>query len=281
MVRYNILFLCLLCVFLCACQNKRQTTDYPILKASLEKAEVSMNDLFSKVEVLPLETNDSCLMVFPWKILHWEGYYAVFDFSVFTAFVFDENGKYSHRIGRRGQGPGEYTFAYDIQRDEDTGNFYMVTPFSEMFTYAPDGSFLKKALLPSKPNYFSFENYGKYWITWSLPSFNDEPGVCFISKETAQCDFGWWTCNRAVNAMTMFVFHKYKGDVYFGRPLNRNVYRLTGKDSLQVAYAWDFGPDNYSVEQWGFSEKAYADPNEASLADQYVADHTIPYYLAK
>ena len=263
---------------LLACHNGQEESNYPILKASLEETEVSMNDLFSKVEVLPLETNDSCLLVRPDKILQWDGHYGVFDKTIPGLFVYDSEGEFIRRIGRRGQGPGEFTYIYDVLRDEGTGSFYMLSPFGELYCYSPDGMFLKQIRLPQKYNYWSFENHDDYWITWSYPGGSDDPGISFIAKETTECERSWWLCNRSVN-LSVKPFYTYKGEVYFTRPMNREVYQLTGADSIQTAYAWDFGPDNYTVAQWGISETEWGGPAEGNLVDQYREDRTIPYTL--
>lgn len=48
-------------------------------------------------------------------------------------------------------------------------------------------------------------------------------------------------------------FHKYKDELYFFRAFGREVYRID-KDSMSVAYQWDFGNDNYAVEDLGISK---------------------------
>ena len=271
-------FVSILLIFLFACQHEKQSNDYLILRASLEETEVSMNDLFSKVEVLPLETNDSCLLVFPYKLLLWDDYYAVFDYQIPCLFIYDSSGKFVRRIGSKGQGPGEYTFIYDALRDTHTGEFQLLSPFGEIFCYSSEGSFLKKIKLPQKYNYWAFEDYGDYWITWSYPGDDNDPGVSFISKRTLECEHSWWFCNRSVNSL-METFYRFNNDVYFTRPMNRNVYKLTGADSLQIVYAWDFGSGNYSVNQWGFSETKWGGVEEGRLVERYLIDGVIPYCL--
>ena len=269
---------CVACLLL-ACHNGQEESSYPILKASLEKTEVSMNDLFSKVEVLPLETYDSCLLVLPWKMLHWEDYYAIFDASILTVFVYDRGGNYVRRIGCRGQGPGEYAHICDVQRDDKTGTYFLLSPFSEMFSYASDGTFLQKYALPKKSSYFSFENYGKYWVTWGFPNSDDDACISFISKETVQCERDWWRCNENLTGYMGYNLSKYADDIYYALPFVRDVYKLTGKDSLQVVYTWDFGKDNYSMSQWGVSDTQWGGIREKRMIDQYLTEYTIPYFI--
>ena len=261
---------------LSACKQGVVDDNYPILKASLEETKVSMNDLFSKVEIVPLETNDSCLLIFPWKVLCINGKYGVFDFHASSFLVFDEKGKFIRQIGRRGQGPGEYSYIYDVSYDEDADRFYMLSPFGEILCYLSNGSFQNRIRLPQKANYQEFEDYGKYWITWSVPLDDDEPGFSFISKETFLCENSWWHCNPNVTTSSGNL-HQYDGNVYFSCPMNRKIYKVTGKDSLQIAYVWDFGSDNYSIAQWGISETKFGGSEERELVAQYQEEHVIPY----
>ena len=273
--KISYVFLLLLC--LSACKRGTVEVNYPVLKASLKETKVSMNDLFSKVEVVPLETNDSCLLVRPYKVLQWDDYYGVFDFNIPSLFVYDSEGKFIRRIGRRGQGPGEFTYIYSVLRDDDTGVFYMLSPFSELFSYSADGTFRERVKLPQKFNYWSFEDYGDYWVTWSHPVNDEDPGISIISKETLECVHHLWYGNPEV-CVLLKALYKYGDDVYFNTPMNRNIYKIT-KDSMKVAYAWDFGADNYSVEQWGISETKWGGPAEIKLVEQYRSDCTIPYAL--
>lgn len=53
----------------CSCADRQQSDSCPVLRVSLEQQEVSMKDLFGRLEVIPLETSDSCLLVFPDKVI--------------------------------------------------------------------------------------------------------------------------------------------------------------------------------------------------------------------
>lgn len=82
----------------CSCADRQQSDSCPVLRVSLEQQEVSMKDLFGRLEVIPLETSDSCLLVFPDKVLCANGRYEVFDHKRYALFLFDENGRF---IGTR------------------------------------------------------------------------------------------------------------------------------------------------------------------------------------
>ena len=88
-----------------------------------------MKDLFGRLEVIPLETSDSCLLVFPDKVLCANGRYELFDHKRYALFLFDENGRFIRQVGRRGQGLGEYREVYDVAHDSRNGNICLLSPF--------------------------------------------------------------------------------------------------------------------------------------------------------
>lgn len=149
----NVICVCLCLLLLGSCSDKQGELGYPVLKVSLNEQDVSMKDLFSRLEVIPLETNDSSLLVFPDKVLCRNGRYEVFDHRRYALFLFDENGRFIRQVGRRGQGLGEYREVYDVAHDSRNGNICLLSPFWEMFVYDSEGRFLERLPLPEKSNY--------------------------------------------------------------------------------------------------------------------------------
>ncbi|EEF78281.1 hypothetical protein BACCOPRO_03808, partial [Phocaeicola coprophilus DSM 18228 = JCM 13818] len=49
-------------MLLFACTS-RDKNEIPTLSVDLHSSDVSFEDLFSKIEIIPLETSDSCLLV--------------------------------------------------------------------------------------------------------------------------------------------------------------------------------------------------------------------------
>lgn len=260
--------------FLCSCSEVRDNRF--ALKASLEQQEVSVSDLFDRLEVIPLETNDSCLLMWPDKVLCHDGYYEVFDRKHPALFVFDKDGRFVRKVGRKGDGPEEYTEIYDAIHDSRNGDICMLSPFGEIFVYSADGKFQRRLRLPQKLNYWSFEDWGDFFVTWTLPGDKGDKGISLIDKESMLCVKEYWEGNRNLFFLYPRAFHKYKDDIYFFRAFGREVYRID-KDSMSVAYQWDFGNDNYAVEDFGLSK---TDSKENSnLVIQYLRDSTIPYSI--
>ena len=66
-----------------------------------------MSEFVDSVEYVQLETTDDCLLRFILSASHVEDFFLIYDGS--TIYKFDAiTGKFLHKIGRQGQGPGEY-----------------------------------------------------------------------------------------------------------------------------------------------------------------------------
>lgn len=262
--------------FLCSCSEVSDNCF--VLKASLEQQNISILDLFDKLEVIPLETNDSCLLIWPEKVLCYDGHYEVFDGRNPGLFVFDKDGRFVRKVGQKGDGPEEYTEIYDVIHDSRTGDICMLSPFGEIFVYGADGKFQKRLKLPQNINYQAFDNFDDFFVTWTLPGDKGDKGISLIEKESMLCVKKYWEGNRNLYGLYPRAFHKYKNELYFFRPFEREVYRID-KDSMSIAYQWNFGKDNYSVENFGISKTDSKGEQESDLLIQYLRDSTIPYVI--
>ena len=102
--------LLLLPVLLFSCKGKQSASSVKSLQVDLDsKSAVGWKDLFSRLEVTPLETNDSCLLMSVGKIVFDAGVWYVFDNRCPALYVFGSDGHFIRQISRRGQGPGEYS----------------------------------------------------------------------------------------------------------------------------------------------------------------------------
>ena len=72
-------FRCLVISLLFSCDQQDKTPkDYPVLQVSLDETQTSLSDLFEKIELIPLETNNESLIKRIVKIKHHQDYFYVF-----------------------------------------------------------------------------------------------------------------------------------------------------------------------------------------------------------
>src|SRR5690606_4223667 len=67
------------------------------------------SDLFDSVSIIPLETNERCLIGKIDKVLYHNNMILILDKIVAkSVFMFDKHGGFVRKIGKIGRGPGEY-----------------------------------------------------------------------------------------------------------------------------------------------------------------------------
>ena len=113
-----------------ACQrsiNDVQLMTVDIDPKSQPKGSLMLSDLVERVEYIPLETNDNCIVGNIYNLFDVsENYIAVSDFMFQRqVFLFDRAGRFITKIGSRGQGPGEYVMQREVFIDESKKCIYV------------------------------------------------------------------------------------------------------------------------------------------------------------
>jgi hypothetical protein len=91
-----------------------------------KEEKIYMSSLFKKVKIIPLETTDESLIGRITEVQVSDGKIFVFDIDHAGLFVFNMDGKFIRRIGREGQGPGEYVFLSNFTVDEAKHEIYLL-----------------------------------------------------------------------------------------------------------------------------------------------------------
>ena len=136
------MFLCVCALAACRPSHEGVEGNYLISDVpAVSEESTLLSSLIDVKRVVPLETNDSCLIGGDVrKILKYGSrFYVSFDRT--TLLAFDKDGKFVRRIGALGQGPGEYASFMDF--DVDKEGIYIVGS-RQMMWYAPDGTFVRK-----------------------------------------------------------------------------------------------------------------------------------------
>lgn len=258
--------------------NKK--SDEKVLKVNLDEESVSASTLFSNISVIPLETKDSSLLVKPREIFVKNNLLYIFDIKVPAVFVFNEQGKFLRKIGKTGQGPGEYTDICDVTVSKYFNMVYMLSPFGSIYCYDFNGKFIRNIILPTKSNYHAIEEYNNdLLILWTHPSSFDESGISVFSKTAMQEVKSYWHENRILCGLNLNVFYSYNDSIFYFTPFHRKVYNVR-LDSLQTAYYWDFNKDNIDLKKHLTLEDSKK-KEEDQLLSEYLLDSTVPYFMAQ
>ena len=245
-----------LALILTACSSSSMQEGRNLLNVNLEKTEVSLKDLFSKIEVILLETNDTALMDHIHRVREVDGKYYILSeeypgFSYITTMVFDSDGNFLHTIGSKGQGPKEYPWLiYDMAIDSEKNLVYMLSPSGILYLYRLDGSFVRKMEIKGLDlnAYHNMELVNNRMLLWSATDIENN-AMNLLDTDSAKLIKGLWKDYHSINwALGGYFCHKYQGKTYFTPAIGREVYELDA-DSLRVAYEWNFGEDNYDASE--------------------------------
>lgn len=121
-----------------------------------------------------LETSEECLVGEVYKLSCRNEKYYILDRHLQKAlFVFDEEGKFRNRIGRRGRGPGEFIEPTDfIVSDSSVTVFGMFG--HKLLYYNPDGTFIRSVRLP--------------YSIYEIESGRDGSVIYAVGGDNSKCD---------------------------------------------------------------------------------------------
>lgn len=162
--------------------NQQESANHSTIHLSenvMEVAKLPLSDAVQKVDIVPLETTDESL-------LNDLGFVEVTDNSIFiyqrrTSEIlrFSRDGKFLNKIGKQGQGPGEYTYISGLQIDENKGEVYAIAVANGVLVYDLEGTFKRQVIeYTSLEKHFSSITNKQYllfddqfFFTQTLPFF--------------------------------------------------------------------------------------------------------------
>lgn len=266
----------ILCIILVACKNNNDKISENTLHVNLSNNTLSPYSLFDRIELIPLETKDESLITSIGRIIEYNDRYYILDDRISILFCFDKYGKYLYRIDKNGTGPEDYYLIYETVIDQTKNHIYMLSPMGFIHTYDINGNFINKHQLPDgggEQDMIQLDNNTlAYWILMGDQTKNK---VKFYDIKKKDIIGGFWkdTEETFMTNMCIDVFYKYKDTNYFSTQFSNEVYRFS-KDTVELAYKWDFGKDNINLKP--FRKKVKEDPN---LFSKLTESMEIPYYF--
>ena len=111
--------------------------EYPVKRMDIHE--------MADVEYIPLETTDNSLISTLAYTAVSDKYIVIGEAKFFEIFLFDRQGKFIRKIGRRGNGPGEYLAFHDMDVDFDKEEVYIYSlgNIQKMWVYSLNGKFLR------------------------------------------------------------------------------------------------------------------------------------------
>ena len=132
----KMLLLCVISFFIlfCGCQSPSPTSSDSdgILSLTIDRKQDNiafpLSEITEKVDVIELELNEESLISEIRDVYVLSEHYIISDVKSIGVLVYDKQGHFVRRIGKKGQGPGEFPNTYTIQIDHkrSTISFSMI-----------------------------------------------------------------------------------------------------------------------------------------------------------
>lgn len=214
----------------------------PFAKGIENKKEINVSEVASEIKYVSLETTPDCLLkedIFDVTLVG--DYLFVCDY--FNLYQFTSEGKFIRKIGKAGQGPGEYTESMlGVCYDEVKKEAFLSDPRQgKVHVYSFDGQFLRDIKVNEGPYIQQRDEAGHLYGISNLFLYDKEKkGKELIvydekGKELYNLRFRPEDGVRYPGLLlSLAVIYPYNGSYYYKNPLETTIYQLNGKKRKPV-----------------------------------------------
>ena len=242
---------CVLLLTIIAC-------DYSVDKSIVLKVDVttassniySFFDFFERVDLIPI---DNVYLISngqfsePQYFSVWENGFIILDEKNGGLYSFDKNGRFQKRLSERGRANNEYTLAYGIQTNNQTGTTTVLDPRCNLYRYQVDGEFIGKERIEG---IIAVHNFIEKNGTSILFTASEKENLHLWNEgELITIDY-----NPAISPKGRFnapyPFIEHNGVIYYYEGLTGSIYELNLSSALaEKRYSWDFGKHNIKISR--------------------------------
>lgn len=234
----KILYAAVIILLLGACSDKENgmwTVDLD------NKQNISVFDIFKKIEVVQLEANEESVFRYIDNIMCVDDCYFILDSRSFAIFVFNKEGKFKYKISNKGSGPDEYSYIASFTIDEKNSELLLLDGMrSEVNYYSLAGTFKRKIKLPDL-THAAYQTIGllnsELLVFYSTT--NKDGRIIYYSVPEQRI------LNQYMPEQHNFVFSSVStlNNRYYARSFSNEVYKL-GENGPELAFKWNFGIEN-------------------------------------
>lgn len=135
---------------------------------------IPYSEFVDSITYLNLETGDDCLLADVRNLVMADSVMALFDRKTQQVMLFNRDGHFLRKIGGRGQGPGEYIVAQNIDIDRDAGHILVYDGYT-VHRYSMDNGFAGIDSI-GRGTDFAYVGDGKYLVANNNVGI-DEAGI--------------------------------------------------------------------------------------------------------
>lgn len=235
----------LVVIYACSKSNKKLSNGIDRIPVEMHKVTQDASSFLEKIELVPLETNDSLLLFRCNKVIYDKGTNL---FAIYTSdqivYTFTGEGQYIDNSKRmHGQGPKDYMMVLDININPYLNGIDMLNPYGTIYTYSSTFELLsKRKFKPEFPiDYLMALDSNNY--IFNHPFIWTDQELSFVNLKTQQSINANYEGTISGNTMEHNCFYHIGEDFYyvpFG--LNYYFYQINVKEKkLEPIIYLDFG----------------------------------------
>lgn len=236
----------------CSTRNRNIPDGVEIVPVEVHEVSQDASSFLEKIEIVPLETNDSSLFHKDTKVIYDKSMdmYAIYT-SDQIVFTFSGDGKYIDNSKRmKGQGPEEYGMVLDINFNPYLKGIDMLSPGGTIYTYSPTFELLSKRKFESEfpVDYLMALDSDNYIFTHPFMWTDQE--VSFVNLKTQQVVYSHYKGTISGNNMSHECFY-HIGEHFYFVPfgLNYYFYRIDAKEKKLTPIIYlDFGDSEVKAD---------------------------------
>lgn len=208
------------------------------------------------VTYIPLETTGECIIGHIKNVAVLDSLFIILDSKSDAVLAFDKNGRFCHQVGNRGEGPGEYITATQIDVSQSAGEVFIYDCLgSRVLCYDKTGKYIRSIDTVGFAFDFAYheEDGNRGFLFVNNRQKEDKAGITRHDLNTGEI-------KRLVPRPTGFAsnaindFYHSNGKIFVATPpFDNDIYQASG-DSLAVVFRLDVSPG--PTEQ----DIAYGDP---------------------
>ena len=263
------------CILLASCtgtNSDNETNGIPTISISCEKNQIlNLSEFADSIEIIPLETNDDCLIGWIPKIIATKEYYLMisaigYDFQ--KLFVFDKRGNFVRQISDRGQGGEEF---YEVRDFDVIGD--SIIKMADVYatrTFDMEGKMLASKRTTSHGQFEIIHSHGKTFcfeggsvgengnnLLFVLDSTDVRIGEVVEVAPFAARISRYFRNDNALTKDDNYVYfnHPYSNEIYRIDPLTMEYGQAYQMDYGNKTFTWDMFDENGKEKDWSNQRK--------------------------
>lgn len=242
------LFISLVILFL-ACNHSPESESTISIDLDVSK-NIAINNLFSKIEIVTLETKEESLIHSIDKIIEYNSFIYILDRRQKAILIFDHSGKFISKINTIGRAPNEFYILEDFTINNFTNSLECLDPMGKILTYNLQGQYISSIYLPHPPmayHYLHVLNKDSI-LLYTNPTRHNEYTFRIFSRQQDSIVSQFIKQIKTINGECKSPIQIYNDSIYFTQAFCNDIYYIS-HDTLLPAYQWNFGKYTYNLSK--------------------------------